>query len=797
MIPGNIPLILAGGGSYQINNSLRFRSGNSGFLSRTSGASPTNDKIFTWSGWTKLGRTVEATTDYGELVNGYTASTDAGFGELYFYNGALRFSGAVSVWRNSTAVFRDPSAWYHIILSVNTTQATAADRIKIYVNGTQVTSFTTSNDPTQNATVGINNASTAIRIGRDNAASSTRNMDGYMADVYFIDGQALTPSSFGQTNAETGVWVPKKYVGTFGNNGFFLEFKDASAASNTAIGKDSSGNSNHFTPSGISVTSGNTFDQMTDTATNNFCTLNPLDKSAAVTFSSSTLSITGGSAGGGSTFSQTGTTFGIPRTGKWYFEFSRDTAGADANGFGVNITRNYRGGNGWPTTRNNDGYPGYYSFEWGFAISHDVASNNITWRNNFIVTGAAVATNSTSSTATTAVYGFAIDCDNSLAYLYENGSLKTNSNGLSFTHPGSDAIFAIFKSDHIVSVNFGQRPFAYTPPTGFKALNTANLSVPTIKKPSTLMGIAAYTGNGSTQSISSLTFQPDLVWIKSRSAATTTNIFDSQRGVQKGIQSTGPNAEYTDANTLTAFNSTGFSLGSDASSRGVNINTNTYAAWNWKESNSAGLDIVLYTGNGGGARNIAHGLGVAPKWMFVRGRDARVWAGWHTNLTSAAYYMDLGTAAAEAVDTTMFDSTAPDASNFRVGSYNNVNAVNYVTYLWSEVSGFSRFGSYVGNASTDGPFVWCGFSPKWIVIKARSIATSWMIFNPTGTSPNEAILRVLTDTAGAETSNTYGIDYLSNGFKVRAPSGYSINNSGETYTFAAFAEAPFKYARAR
>jgi hypothetical protein len=345
--------------------------------------------------------------------------------------------------------------------------------------------------------------------------------------------------------------------------------------------------------------------------------------------------------------------------------------------------------------------------------------------------------------------------------------------------------------------NFGQRAFSYAPPSGFKALNTANLSVPVIKKPSTLMDIASYTGNGSTQSISSLTFQPDLVWIKSRSAATTTNIFDSQRGVQKGIQSTGPNAEYTDANTLTAFNSTGFSLGSDASSRGVNINTNTYAAWNWKESNSAGLDIVLYTGNGGGARNIAHGLGVAPKWMFVRGRDARVWAGWHTNLTSAAYYMDLGTAAAEAVDTTMFDSTAPDASNFRVGSYNNVNAVNYVTYLWSEVSGFSRFGSYVGNASTDGPFVWCGFSPKWIVIKARSIATSWMIFNPTGTSPNEAILRVLTDTAGAETSNTYGIDYLSNGFKVRAPSGYSINNSGETYTFAAFAEAPFKYARAR
>jgi hypothetical protein len=136
MIPGNIPLVLAGGGSYQIKNSLRFRSGNSGFLSRTASATPTNDKIFTWSAWVKLGRAVEATTDYGELINGYTASTDAGFGEFFFYNGSLRFSGATTTWRVSTAVFRDPSAWYHIVLSVDTTQATAANRIKIYVNGT-------------------------------------------------------------------------------------------------------------------------------------------------------------------------------------------------------------------------------------------------------------------------------------------------------------------------------------------------------------------------------------------------------------------------------------------------------------------------------------------------------------------------------------------------------------------------------------------------------------------------------------------------------------------------------------
>ena len=799
MIPGNIPLILAGGGSYQINNSLRFRSGNSGFLSRTSGASPTNDKIFTWSGWTKLGRTVEATTDYGELVNGYTASTDAGFGELYFYNGALRFSGAVSVWRNSTAVFRDPSAWYHIILSVNTTQATAADRIKIYVNGTQVTSFTTSNDPTQNATVGINNASTAIRIGRDNAASSTRNMDGYMADVYFIDGQALTPSSFGQTNAETGVWVPKKYVGTFGNNGFFLEFKDASAASNTAIGKDSSGNSNHFTPSGISVTSGNTFDQMTDTATNNFCTLNPLDKSAAVTFSSSTLSITGGSAGGGSTFSQTGTTFGIPRTGKWYFEFSRDTAGADANGFGVNITRNYRGGNGWPTTRNNDGYPGYYSFEWGFAISHDVASNNIQWRNNFIVTGAAVATNSTSSTATTAVYGFAIDCDNSLAYLYENGSLKTNSNGLSFTHPGSDAIFAIFKSDHIVSVNFGQRPFANTPPTGYKALNTANLPVPSIKRPNQYFDITLRSGTSANANVTSLAFQPDFVWIKARDKTFSHNLFDSSRGGSKGLYSDQTATEYTDGNTLISFTSSGYFLGDDENFKGTNVTGYSYVDWAWKKGATPGFDIVTFNGTAA-AQNVSHSLGVAPSMMIVKNRTglSRQWSVYHSSISNSAtggIYLNLTNA--WNADSTLFNSIAPTSTQFSVGTYYSASGETLLAYLFAEVAGFSRFGSYTGNLSTNGPFVWCGFRPRWVMIKRRDSTGNWVILNTSMNPTNVADLELSADTTLTENGNAANdLDFLSNGFKLRNTNA-AYNASGGDYIFAAFAETPFKYARAR
>jgi hypothetical protein len=763
--------VLAGAsaqGGYQIANSLRFRASNSAYLSRSFG-SPTSNLKWTWSGWIKRG-----TLGSQQIFCAGDGSSNNFFAVAYTASDTIQISqiasGAYNVQMATTAVFRDPSAWYHLVVIYDSANATSTDRIQIYVNNSrQTVSYST----------GPFGASTACQWNVSGRTHYLRRLDYvalygdmYAANETFIDGQALTPSSFGQTDATTGVWVPKAYSGTYGTNGFFLEFKDAT--STTTIGYDTSGNSNNFTTSGISVTSGVTFDQSLDTPTTNFSTMNPIASHTSVgTFAAANMQW---SYGGASYYAIVVGSAAI--NFKAYWEVTVTSVGGAAYIGIILASQQIKGTEG---TNNTLTSAGCWSYD------------NTGKKNNNNAPGSGTAYGSTYTTGD--VIGVTYDPSTTTLTFYKNNV----SQGSAYTNVTSGDVYAFVTGISGVdfAVNFGQRPFAYTPPTGFKALNTANLSVPVIKKPSTLMDIASYTGNGSTQSISSLTFQPDLVWIKSRSAATTTNIFDSQRGVQKGIQSTGPNAEYTDANTLTAFNSTGFSLGSDASSRGVNINTNTYAAWNWKESNSAGLDIVLYTGNGGGARNIAHGLGVAPKWMFVRGRDARVWAGWHTNLTSAAYYMDLGTAAAEAVDTTMFDSTAPDASNFRVGSYNNVNAVNYVTYLWSEVSGFSRFGSYVGNASTDGPFVWCGFSPKWIVIKARSIATSWMIFNPTGTSPNEAILRVLTDTAGAETSNTYGIDYLSNGFKVRAPSGYSINNSGETYTFAAFAEAPFKYARAR
>jgi len=270
-------VLLAGGGQgYQITNSLRFRASNSAYLNRTP-ASAGNRKTWTWSAWVKRGA-LSGATSMNLFVADRSGTTDAAYTDIVFTTtNQIAVRGYATNWRVSNAVFRDPSAWYHVVVALDTTQATAADRVKVYVNGSQITSFATSNNPALNDDLGVNRAA-LHSLGQD-VPGGPAYFDGHLANVYFIDGQALTPSSFGQTDATTGVWVPKTYSGTYGTNGFFLEFKDA--ASTTTIGYDTSGNSNNFTTSGISVTSGVTFDQMTDTPTTNFCVLNPLIPSAA------------------------------------------------------------------------------------------------------------------------------------------------------------------------------------------------------------------------------------------------------------------------------------------------------------------------------------------------------------------------------------------------------------------------------------------------------------------------------------------------------------------------------------
>jgi hypothetical protein len=729
-----------------------------------------------------LSQTLGSSTNYAYLGLDYTS----GFG-----NGCLVFEDFTSsVSRGlvkTNALFRDPSAWYHVILAFDTTNATAADRIRIYVNGVQQT-LTITTQIAQNQNGYMNTGSAPHFIGSNNSNPSSNFFDGYLADINFIDGQALTPSSFGETDITTGVWKPKKYTGSYGTNGFYLNFSDNSAATAAAIGKDSSGNGNNFTPNNISLSAGSTYDSMIDTPTpyddggngrGNYCVLNPNATVHSPIITNANLSWQ--SPATSSTFGLTHAS--IPMSsGKWYCEFSV-TSVASTLAIGIaNVNRpldtSYLGRDA-----------GQYSYH----------SNALKYNTDTAASyGATYAAGD--------LIGVAFDADAGSITFYKNNT----SQGVAFSSiPSASYVFAV--SDAVggstsqcsADINFGQRPFAYTPPSGFKALNTQNLPEPTIKKGSSWFNAVTYTGNGAARSITGVGFQPDLVWIKKRDTATngSHDLFDAVRGATKFLNTDSTSAEATDAQSLTAFNSDGFSLGTNAF---VNFNGNTFVGWNWKEGATPGFDVVAYSGPASpSVQSVAHNLGVKPDFMIVKARNltGRNWAVYHKSL-GATKCLRLNLTNAVATVSTYWNNTEPTSSVFTLGTDNDVNAngYNYVAYLWAEVPGFSKFGSYTGNGSTDGPFVYCGFRPRFILSKNanQSTGTLWQMHDTARDTYNYVSLNLSAHLSNAEYNygTTICYDITANGFKVRGDD-YSQNGSNNTHIFAAFAENPFKYALAR
>ena len=521
MIPGSIHPLIAGKKEYLVPNSLRFRASNSGNLSRTP-ASAGNRKTWTWSAWVKRG----TLATYQHLfVADPAAGTNNTYLSLHFDSSdRLVSSGGATIWRTTTAVFRDPAAWYHLVVALDTTQATAADRVKVYVNGTQITSFSTSNNPALDADLGINQAALHV-LGRFVSGGGTY-FDGYMAEVNFIDGQALTPSSFGQTDSTTGVWIAKKYAGTYGNNGFYLKFSDASAATAAAIGKDSSGNGNNWTPSGISVTSGVTFDQMTDTPTNTFVTWNPLSNQDGSTLSFANMRATGS---GGSPRAVIGTS-ALDGTTKVYVEFDVTTF------FNINypMIGMFSIKHNQPTGQLATAGTGVRGF-----LIYPISTNG-----GFInFDGSQTAfSRSISYNANGKKVGVAWDPNTGKGWISVDGSYDGGGDPATGTSPtftatnliGHQLAPAISTYDtSVVDLNTGQRAFSYTPPSGFKSLNTANLPTPTIKKANNFFDVVTYTGNGSTSnvSITGLNFTSDMLWFKRRDSSTNGDhvIVDSSR----------------------------------------------------------------------------------------------------------------------------------------------------------------------------------------------------------------------------------------------------------------------------
>jgi hypothetical protein len=762
-------------------------------LNRTYVASPTDYRKYTFSAWVKLGafgvsrRLIDAGvgSDTGLLNINAT-------GSLTF---AIVVSGVGTDYLITNNLLRDPSAWYHIVFSCDT--SVGSNQFKFYVNGVQA-SYSTNTAITINYGTYLNSGSSVAQLGR--SATYAQYFDGYLAEVNFIDGQALTPASFGSTNATTGVWQPAPYTGTYGTNGFYLPFTDNSAlttSSNVGLGRDYSGNGNYWATNNISITAGVTYDSMTDVPTltsataANFAVLNPNWTGAGAVLSNANsqydYSVQNWATSTGS--------IGVS-SGKYYWELVFTVAYPGNPGGLIGITNgksnvqtvNYYAG------QDTNGY-GYYSVN-GQKYFNGVAS----------AYGATYSVND--------VMGVALDMDAGTLTMYKNNvSQGVMVTGLTGTWFPALCVFGA-----VGVANFGQRPFTYTPPTGFVALNTFNLPTSTIVKGNTVMDATLYTGNGSTQTITNAAgFKPDLVWDKRRDSAGNHGLFDSVRGAGNWISSNATNAETSGVNGVSAFNSNGFSVGSHPD---YNTNGATQVAWQWQagqgttSSNtsgsitstvsvnaSAGFSVVTWTG-ASGTNTIGHGLGVAPSWIVTKSRSATGgWPVYHVSIGGTGA-VQLESSGATNTNIGYWNNTAPTSSVFTTSVTSFPSGTTFVAYCFVQIPGFSSFGSYTGNGSTDGPFIYTGFRPKYFLIKCTSTGGAgydWYVLDSVRNPYNYVINYLYPNYSNAEDSSggpNFSFDFVSNGVKIRG-NGNGQNQNGQTFAYIAFAENPFKNALAR
>ena len=799
MLSAKKELFTPSAGGYQISRSVRLRSSASAYFNRTFAAG--SQTTWTFSIWFKLGTLGVNRV----LISCGSGATDS---LIYINTGNTLFLNLDNVTcRASTQVFRDPSAWYHLVVALDTSNATAQNRIRAYINGVEITSWVTNNTIAQNATPSFNSA-IAHNISLYTGGGGLY-FDGYLTETNWINGQALTPSSFGETNAITGVWQPKKYAGTYGTNGFYLNFSDNSAvttSSNVGIGKDFSGNGNYWTSNSISVSAGVTYDSMLDVPTpyadggngrGNYAVLNPLDKtSISPTYSNGNLAISAGAS-----WAYSRATMLLPSNVKIYAE---TTLGSNTNGTSAIQSGFARAGFAMGTN-------GYY-------VNHDSVGQ--------IYTAGSLTASGLGALVAGDVIQFAYDGagnawigKNNVWWNSSGGTTGNPATGANPTFTGLSA-YDLFIStgnySNSQNINFGQRPFSYTPPTGFVALNTQNLPTPTISNGASYMAATTYTGTGSALSVSNavngISFQPDFVWTKPRSTAVGHTLFDSLRGVTKYLQSNTTGAEGTAATSLTAFNSDGFTVNSDTS---TGANGVTYIGWQWNAGGStvtntsgtissqvranptAGFSVVTFTAPGGSAQTIGHGLGVAPKMIIMKSRNNT--SGWNTYHASVGNTGALNLQTTGATNTTIdwWNNTSPTSSVWTIGANLNISTWTFVAYCFAEVAGYSAFGKYTGNGSADGPFVYLGFRPRFVLVKRTDVAATWYIWNTSSNTFNVIDTALFPNLTNAESSNVaYYCDILSNGFKPRA-TNTDVNASGGTYIYACFAENPFKLSLAR
>ena len=815
-------------GGYQIERSLRFNSVDSAYLTRTP-ATASGQNQWTFSCWFK--RVSPGATQY--FIGGNTTTS----GARNEFNTAIDGNNNLTVWafnnssgyyfnRFSSNVYRDVSAWYHLVIQFDPDNGTSANRVIAYINNVQVT-WGSSADSGAAGSIGssgyrsVNNTfRNDIGGGYQTGGAPIYFSNAYMTEIHMVSGSIIAHTEFGEIDSNTGVWKPKKYGGSYGTNGFYLKFADNSNTTAATLGKDSSGNGNNWTPNGFSVTAGTGNDSLVDTPTpygtdtgvggevrGNYATFNPITGGSSTTSNGNLDGVFAPINGARvSTIAVT--------SGKWYAEFvaTSISSGYSVIGIGAPYLK------GWTTSQESNAncVVKYSHINGGGPVG--------SWT---------MPTSSLNFTYTTGdLIGVALDMTTNTVTYYKNGF---NVGNFTFTTGAAgspvEVCFLMGHSDGSVNgagyVNFGQRPFANAAPSDFKALCTQNFTTPTIGATSTTQAnkyfdVTTYTGNGTNNRVITTNLnEVGLAWVKIRSSADDHRLANIVTGGNKHLKSNNTDVESTATTVIQAFSGSTFTVGTDNS---VNVNGSTYVAWTWaangtgstntagtitstvSANTTSGFSIVTYTGNGStsSGQTIGHGLGIKPAMIITKKRSGGTdygWSTWHKNLYNATWGQNVGiwlnqTSAQNIAmwsGVTNLSTTVFSPADL---AYNNENGATYVNYVFAPVEGFSAFGSYSGNGSTDGAFIYTGFRPKFVLVKAFNNAENWAISDTARSPYNAANAFLRPDESSAETTGAMLMDFLSNGFKLRTTDTKS-NGSGYSYIYAAFAESPFKYSLAR
>ena len=787
---------------YEINNSLRFNKDNNPHLTHPNSFSPNSP--YTVSCWVKRGKI---------SGNNYVYRINSADNLSFDSNDIINLERRGGSFQTSR-VFRDTSAWYHIVV-----KSTSSD-FKLYINGVLEQTGTATANPYSAGTFNIGNLAPGT--------NSSYAFDGYMAEWHWVDGQALGPENFGEVGTY-GDWKPIEYTGSHGSTGFYLDFSNSSS-----LGNDASANSNHFTVNNITAS-----DQVKDSPTNNFPVMNNLNNQPfATTFAEGNLQMT---TGGGGHEPSNMATMGMT-SGKWYFEVRQSSGGS--NGWAlIGIRGTQAGIHG---AKDNPGRTAD-----GYAL---LGKGTHSGAQNIVNSGVYVSYGTKQDYGNGDVISVAVDLDNNKCYWAKNGvyinsaNPSTNSNGFSILPVEQTSLGAYFPcfgdydaASYVFNCNFGQDGtfagnvtaggnaddndignFKYAPPAGFLSLCTANLAEPII--PSEHFNTVLYTGTGGARSITGVGFQPDLHWLKIRAGESKSHmITDAVRGAGKYWQSDSGGAENNDIGTVASFDADGWSFGGSTPNQ-FNYSGRTYVAWNWKAGTSvssntsgsgtakayttsynadAGFSITKYEGNGTAGHTIPHHLGAEPDMIIVKNRVGGDSAYVYSSVVGNTQGLQLSNAGAANTTSAYWNNVSPTSSVWTVASNsgNNSNGSDYIAYCFRNIEGYSKVGSYKGNGSTDGAFVYCGFRPQFLLIKPINYGDGWKMWDTTRGAQNGRYNQYPPGDLKPNQTNTenfstsFNFDFVSNGFKWRG-SDNSVNG-GYEYLYYAIAEQPFKHTNAR